>query len=169
MLIGADSDAMGAIPSGVGSTWTLVAGSWAAIDVEIWYTVAEGSSADVTFTFSNSDDRLFMAISDWVGLDPNNAVDAFAPVSGNDSGSGDTTARPGPIDTNSGDAIVLAVASDGSAGFTTPTGEVALDPIMGSNFVVGGFYEVEDTPAQYNPGVLSPGRYDAAVAAFKLQ
>jgi hypothetical protein len=169
LMIGGESNGSDTTVTGVGSGWTRVAGSWEHLDVEIWYAIATGSGTAVTLDESDGKTQIFMSISELGGVVTPSAFDIGGPASGQASGMGGTTARAGAIQTSAADVIVLAVSSSSTTAIATPTGEVALEPITADYGVIGGWYEIEDTPSSYNPGVSAPGSWDAAVAAFKLQ
>jgi len=173
MLVGGKATGSGTSVSGVGSAWTLVAGSWEVYDLEIWYTVANGTDSTITYDYleSPTDLPMFMMVSDWTGLAAADAVDASAPPANTDAGSqtGGTARAGSGVTTHGPDVVVLGVSSEVGGSFADFSPEVALTPIDGSAVAVGVWYEIEDDAGTYDPGVTSPGGWDAAVVAFKQQ
>ncbi len=170
VLVGGESNSSDTKISGLGSAWTRAAGSWQHVNLELWYAVATGTGTQVTLTSTDGANPIYILISEWSGLLASDPLDVAGAASGPASGSAASTdARGGPIQTTTGDAIVLAVASDAGSGIATPSGEVEVDQRITSFGVIGDWYEMGTTPGSYNPGMSSPGSWDAAVVAFKLE
>jgi hypothetical protein len=151
-----------------GATWTRATSSLINSNIEIWYGVADGSSATVTIRRANNAEPMWISASEWSGLAPSAILQG-------------ATADDGV--TSSVSAGVLAVASPPSLlvfatsayapnvwGTPAPGAWTALTPIDGAAVTQRQWFAVATSAGSFSPAAsLSSGAWDAALVAFRVE
>ena len=171
VLVGADIhrmlDAATGVTGGGVTTWNRAAFSAQNTNVEIWWGVTNGSSADVTIHGVAGDTSAkFGNVSEWSGLVTQSPLDGAHAIDGLTS-----PADPGAITTaNAHDLLVFGVG-DGvpnTFGAPSPATWTALTPIS-ADIALSAWYRIQTSAGIVHPTVSETGHaWDAAVAALKI-
>ena len=145
---------IGGTPSGSldmvsgGATWTRATFSVTNSNIEVWYGVADGTTATVTIRRTSSTSAMWISASEWSGL----ATSAVLEGATGDDGV-TTTVSAGMLDISNPPALLVFAASafaPGVWGTPTPAGWTALAPIDGAAVTQRAWFRV--TPSA-GPGL----------------
>jgi hypothetical protein len=148
------------------ATWTRGAYSDVNANVDVWYGVADGTSATVTASLATCQGPFWGAVTEWSGL-------TASPGDGGHALDGTTSpADPGSVTTtHAHDLLIFGVADTAPTTFGTPapgTWTALQNP--NSNYVKqGSWYQIVSTAGAYDPQVPETAHdWDAAVIALKI-
>jgi hypothetical protein len=150
--------------SGASSAWTLATSSLANANIEIWYAVADGSSATVTIARTNNMSNMWLAVSEWSGVTTPVVLEDAVAASGTTSpASAGSITTPGP-------ALVMFGVANGSPntfGAPTPGTWTLMTGVAGAD-VQNEWYGVATGAGTFAPTVTETAHvWDAAIAAFR--
>jgi hypothetical protein len=145
-----------------GSGWTFATGSFDFANMEIWYAIASGTAADVTFTSMGPVGPMFLSVTEWTGIDPGVPFDTGSAASGSSG-----TAALAMI-TQHPDLVVFALSSTQGTSLAAPSG---FDPLVPVSYdtIAGAWYELLPGGVGASAAVFAPGDWDAALAGFVVK
>jgi hypothetical protein len=151
--------------SGGSTTWTRAAYSTQHPNIEIWFGVADGTSA-VTITASGLT-GMNLSVSEWIGPDTSNPLDIAMAAAGTTS-----PASAGTITTSyAPDLILFGVADYLPNSFEIPTGGpwTQLDSVAMGSSIQTVWYQIATAAGAYEGQVVETmHRWDAAIVAFRI-
>jgi hypothetical protein len=149
------------------ATWALATRSAVEANIEIWYGITDGSSANVTIQLTGATTPMRMSVSEWSGLiHGGNPLDGAKAVAGTSSPASSGTVTT----TNSRDILVFGVGDIGATTFGTPTpGTWTSVDTVTDGVSQAVWWSETMTAGSYAPAVdESTHAWDAAVVALRI-